>query len=68
LSDKIDFWRTVEDKMSIELRFTSTEDYTIGYIDFLDTKKTKDTYEGPSLPVTLLIGGTGTFSKPFVLN
>lgn len=54
--------------MCIELRFTSTEDYTLAYLDFVDIKKTKDQYEGPTLPMTLLISGTGSFSKPFVLN
>ena len=54
--------------MSIELRFTSTEDYTLACLDFLDIKKIKDSYEGPALPVTLLCSGDSLFSTPFCLN
>lgn len=67
-ADKLEFWRNVEDKMNIELRFTSSEDYTLGYMDFLDTRITKDAYEGPNIPMTLLVSGNGSFNTPFVIN
>lgn len=54
--------------MSIELRFTSTEDYTLGYLDFIDIKKTKVSYDGPMIPMTILVGGLGTFSCPYSIN
>lgn len=47
--------------MNIEIRFTSTEDYTTAYLDFIDIRITKDTYEGPNIPITLLIAGNGSF-------
>lgn len=50
----LDFWKLIEDKVNIELRFTSSDDYSIGYIDFLDIKKTKDSYEGPNIPITFI--------------
>lgn len=56
-AEKIEFWKSVDDKMSIELRFTSSEDFTLGYLDFIDVKKTKDTYDGPHIPMTIIIGG-----------
>lgn len=67
-AEKIDFWKSVDDKMSIELRFTSTEDYTLGYLDFIDIKKTKVSYDGPMIPMTILVGGLGTFSCPYSIN
>lgn len=45
----------VEDKLNIELRFTSSDEYTLAYVDFIDVKKTKDAYEGPSIPMTFIL-------------
>lgn len=47
------------------MRFTASDDYTLGYIDFLDTKRTRDSFQKPPLPMTILVGGTGSFAKPF---
>jgi hypothetical protein len=67
-ADKIDFWRSYEDQINIELRFTSTDDYTLSYVDFLDTKRTRDAFDRPPLPMTIIVSGTGSFSKPFHIN
>jgi len=67
-ADKIDFWKNYEDSVNIELRFTSSDDFTLGYVDFLDTKRTRDTYDKPPLPMTILVSGTGSFAKPFHIN
>jgi|LauGreDrversion4_2_1035121.scaffolds.fasta_scaffold30028_2 hypothetical protein len=68
VQDKMDFWRSYEDQISIELRFTGSKDYTLGYLDFLDTKRQKESFERPPLPMTIMVGGTGHFSKPFNIN
>lgn len=60
-AEKIDFWKSYEDLMNIELRFTSSDDKTLAYVDFLDTKKTRDMFDKPTLPMTILISGTGSF-------
>lgn len=64
-SDNVEFWNQLEDKLNIELRFTSSDDYTIAYVDFIDIKKTKETYEGPTIPLTFILSGDGSFSSPF---
>ena len=33
--------------MKVEMRFTASDDCTLAYIDFLDIKKNKESYEGP---------------------
>jgi hypothetical protein len=40
----MDFWISVDDQLNIEVRFTASDDYTLGFIDFLDTKRTRDSY------------------------
>jgi len=67
-ADRLEFWRLMEDKLNIELRFTSSDDYSIAYVDFIDIKKTKDSYEGPNLPMTFILQGDGSFSYPYQLN
>jgi hypothetical protein len=62
---RLGFWKNLEDELKIELRFTSNEDYTLAFVDFLDTRLTKDAFDRTTLPLTLLIGGDGSFSKPF---
>ena len=44
ISDKMEFWKSVDDKLNIEVRFTASDDFTLGFIDFLDTKKTRDSF------------------------
>ena len=51
-----------------EIRFTSSEDYTLAYIDYVDLKKNKDSYEGPTIPMTLLMSGDGSYQTPFLVN
>lgn len=69
-ADNIDYIKSLEERMrhTIEVRFTSTPDYTLAYIDFLDNKRLKESYEGPTLPLTLILSGQGSFSSPFFLN
>ena len=67
-AEKIDFWKSYEDQLNIELRFTSSDDYTLAYVDFLDIKRTRDMFDKPPLPMTILISGTGSFSKPYQIK
>ena len=46
----------------------SKPDYQLAYVDFLDYQKVKNDYIGPQLPVTLLIGGRGTYQSPYFLD
>jgi hypothetical protein len=68
VQDKLDFWRSYEDQINIELRFTASDDCSLGYLDFLDTKRSKETFDRPPIPMTILVAGTGHFSKPFQIN
>ena len=68
VQDKVDFWRAYEDQINIELRFTASDDYTLGYLDFLDTNRSKESFDRPPLPMTIMVAGTGHFSKPFHIN
>ena len=47
---------------------TSTNDYQLAYLDFIDFEKEKSDYIGPQLPLTLLLAGRGTFNSPYYLN
>lgn len=64
----IDIWRGYEDQTNIELRFTASDDYTLGYVDFLDLRRTKDVFDKTPLPLTVMVAGDGSFSKPFQIN
>lgn len=44
---EIDFWKSLDDRMKFEVRFSASDDCTLSYIDYLDTKKSKESYEGP---------------------
>lgn len=68
VQDKLDFWRSYEDQINIELRFTASDDCSLGYLDFLDTKRSKETFDRPPIPMTIMVAGTGHFSKPFQIN
>eukprot|EP00347_Sterkiella_histriomuscorum_P013330 403365131 len=67
-ADNLDFWNNLDDRLNIELRFTSSDDYTMAYIDFIDVKKSKEQYEGPLIPMTYLLSGEGSFSSPFMIH
>jgi len=70
LTEQVDFWKEIEDQMKnpIEIKFTASDDYSLAYIDFIDLRKEKGQYEGPELPLTLLLSGAGTFSIPLYIN
>jgi hypothetical protein len=68
VQDNLDFWKSYEDQINIELRFTASDDCTLGYLDFLDIKRQKESFERPPLPMTIMVAGTGHFSKPFHIN
>ena len=46
---KYQFWKNEEDRMRsrINLKFSFSRKIQAGYIDFLDTRLTSDSYEGP---------------------
>ena len=47
---------------------SSAGDNQLAYIDFLDYELEKKDFIGPKLPITLLLGGRGTFNSPYYLN
>lgn len=61
----MNFWRNPEDNENIEIRFTSCDDYSLGYVDFLDTRLSKDSFDRTPLPTTIFLSGNGSFSQPF---
>jgi len=61
----LDFWKDQIDKASIEIRFTACKDYSLGYLDFIDTRLSKDSFEKVKIPLTILASGNGSFSQPF---
>ena len=50
------------------LRISSSPDYTVSYIDFIDMRKTQKEYKAPKLPMTLMIAGNGTLATPYNLD
>lgn len=64
----LDFWKDQEDCEKIEIRFTACKDYQLAYMDFIDTRLTKDAYDRPPLPMTIMTTGNGSFSQPFQVN
>jgi hypothetical protein len=46
----------------------STGDNQLAYFDFLNYDNSKSDYIGPQIPLTLLLGGSGTFNSPYYLN
>jgi len=40
----------------------------LAYVDFLDYRRNKSNYQGPTLPITLLLAGNGTLGTPYSLN
>lgn len=52
----------------MEIRFTACNDYQLAYMDFIDTRLTKDAYDRPPLPMTIMTTGNGSFSQPFQVN
>ena len=47
---------------------TSTTDYQLAYIDFLDFTRNNNEYSGPKLPLCLMIAGNGTYGTPYFCN
>jgi len=46
----------------------SKDDYQLAYIDFIDFSKTKETWPGVKLPMSILCSGSGTFSHPYKVD
>ena len=42
--------------------------FSLGYIDFLDTRLTPDAFEGPKFPQTIFMSGEGVYYDPFFLD
>jgi hypothetical protein len=71
LSDRLhdtfdnEFW---DNQSMRSLRITADPTYTSVFIDFIDLRKTQKDYKAPKLPMTLIVGGLGTFSSPYKIN
>jgi len=51
------------------MKFSVSEDYTLGIIDVLDYKKSIENWDFINLfPLTLGVAGKGSFYHPFLLN
>ena len=62
---QFEFFKEGEGQTFIDIKFTCSSDYTLAFIDFIDTKKDKGLYNGPQLPLTLIVSGNGLFATPF---
>ena len=66
------FWASLEDRLlnrtTKALKFTDSRDHNLAYIDLIDLKREKQDYEGPALPLTLMMHGSGTLLSPYSLN
>ena len=52
----------------INLKFSFSRRIQAGCIDFLDSRLTSDSYEGPILPLTIFLSGSGHYSDPYHLD
>lgn len=50
------------------VRISADIDSHLAYIDFLDYKQNQNNYNGPKLPLTILLAGNGTLNTPYKLN
>ena len=50
------------------MKFSFSKCLSLGYIDFLDTRKTALAYEGPQFPLTCVLSGDGSYFNPFQLD
>lgn len=57
-----------EDITGRTLRISADEGSRLGYVDFLDYRRNKSNFQGPQLPMTLLLSGNGTMGTPYQLD
>jgi hypothetical protein len=68
-----EFWSNIEDRMfpsrkTKKIKFSYDRSNTLAYMDFLDLKKEKMDYSGPSFPLVIIISGEGSYTSPFYFN
>ena len=56
------------DLINKAIKISASNDYTMGYIDFLDLNNDREYYNGPVLPLTFHLSGDGYFDSPFKIN
>jgi len=61
------FWNDSVGNSSMRVLCTKN-DHTVCHLDFLDYYKTFEEYQGPALPMTMLVSGLGSFNSPYHLN
>jgi len=62
------FWdMNSHDKKTLRIG-VSNDDYKLAFIDFLDYTKVRSNFIGPSLPITLLLSGSGSLGCPYRVN
>jgi hypothetical protein len=68
--DESRIWKNDQEWMrgliSLKVQFSKSLD--LAHLDFIDSRKTALAYEGPKLPLTIIMGGQGNFSHPFILD
>ena len=64
------FWKNEEERMRghIQTKLSFSSNMSLCYLDFLDTRLTPDTFEGPQFPQTFVLGGEGVFHNPYELD
>jgi len=61
------FWGDKGDNRSIRLG-CSRHDYQLAYLDFVDFRRTSESWPGVKLPMPVLLAGAGTFNNPYLLD
>jgi len=62
-----DFWEDHSINQSFRIS-CSTSNHTLARLDFIDFSKSFVDYQGPKLPLIILISGTGTYNNPYNLE
>ena len=52
----------------IQMKFSFSSQIQLGYIDFLDSRLTYESFEGPKLPQTIFLVGEGSYHNPYQLD
>jgi len=68
--NEIELWKTEEARMRkyFHLKLSLSKNMDSFVIDILDTRKQALSFEGPDVPLTLILSGEGKYHNPFYLE